>query len=154
MWSFFSPTAPAQNLSPQQDYVNTFAQPGQSTITIYLWGTVGSPGIWRVERGVDLVSFLSAVQIPGLGAADQDVRRNFELHIYRTQSGDRRQIYVEDVENLLAGGAQPYPPLQDGDILVIETETRRRLSFRTVFEIVRTTASLITLYFLLDDRVF
>jgi hypothetical protein len=76
------------------------------------------------------------------------------MHIYRTSNGDRRQIYEENVERLLAGGAKPYPPLQGGDIIVIETETRRRLSFRSVFEIVRTTASLLTLYFLLDDRVF
>jgi len=146
--------ARGQDLSlPEQTYVNTFARPGQPTITVYLWGTVGSPGIWRIERDTDLVTFLSAVQVPGLGTEDQNVRRRFELHIYRTSNGERQQIYEERVENLIAGGAKPPPALQEGDVISIQTETRRRINSRTVLEIVRTATSLLTLYFIIDRQL-
>jgi len=107
---------------------------------------------------MDLVRFLSVVQVPGIGGEDQNVRRNFKLRIYRrvygTDDGDRREVYTEDVSNLLEGDAKIPPSLQDGDIIAVETQTRRKFSFRTVFEVVRTTASLLTLYFLIDDQVF
>lgn len=148
----------AQGLPLPEEDVRTLARPGQPTITVYLWGTVGSPGVWRVERDMDLVRFLSVVQVPGIGGEDQNVRRNFKLRIYRrvygTDDGDRREVYTEDVSNLLEGDAKIPPSLQDGDIIAVETQTRRKFSFRTVFEVVRTTASLLTLYFLIDDQVF
>ena len=71
------PDAAGQDLPlPEQSYVNEFARPGQPTTTLYLWGAVGTTGIWRVERDVDLIQLLSVARVPGIGASQQDVRQN------------------------------------------------------------------------------
>jgi hypothetical protein len=134
---------------PEQPYVNEFARPGQPTMTLYLWGAVGTTGIWRVERDVDLIQLLSVAGVPGVGTSERDVRRRFVLHIYRDEDGERREIYAEEVENLIGGGAAPVPALQDGDILAIETRERRRISVNLVFTTLRTVSSFLSLYLLL-----
>jgi len=126
--------------------VNEFARPGQPTITLYLWETVDTTGIWRVERDVDLIQLLSVAQVPGIGASQQDVRQNFILPIYREVNGERDQIYEEEIENLIGGGAKVVPPLQNGDILAVETQTRRRISLNLVFTTLRTVSSFLSLY--------
>ena len=143
-------TAQAQNLPlPEPGYVNEFARPGQPTITLYLWGAVGNAGIWRVERDVDLIQLLSVAGVPGIGTSERQVRQRFVLHIYRQQSGERREIYEEEVENLIGGGAGPVPALQDGDIIAVETESRRRIGVDLVFTTLRTISSFLSLWLLL-----
>ena len=140
----------AQDLPlPEQSYINEFARPGQPTMTLYLWGSVGTTGIWRVERDVDLIQLLSVARVPGVGASQQDVRQNFILHIYREVNGERSQIYEEEIQNLIGGGAKPVPPLQSGDVLTVETQTRRRLNLNLVFTTLRTVSSFLSLYLLL-----
>ena len=140
----------AQDLQlPEQSYVNEFARPGQPTMNLYLWGSVGSTGIWRVERDVDLIQLLSVAQVPGIGASQQNVRQNFILHIYREVDGERTQIYEEEIQNLIGGGAKTVPPLQDGDILAVETQTRQRISLNLIFTTLRTVSSFLSLYLLL-----
>jgi hypothetical protein len=143
-------TAYGQDLQlPEQSYVNEFARPGQPTMTLYLWGSVGTTGIWRVERDVDLIQLLSVAQVPGIGASQQNVRQNFILHIYREIDGERTQIYEEEIQNLIGGGARSVPSLQDGDILAVETQTRQRISLNLIFTTLRTVSSFLSLYLLL-----
>ena len=115
-------------------------------MTLYLWETVDMTGIWRVERDVDLIQLLSVAQVPGIGASQQDVRQNFILPIYREVNGERTQIYEEEIENLIGGGAKGVPPLQNGDILAVETQTRRRICLNLVFTTLRTVSSFLSLY--------
>jgi len=139
----------AQDLQlPEQSYVNEFARPGQPTMTLYLWGSVGTTGIWRVEQDVDAIQLLSVAGVPGLGASESEVRQRFILHIYREEAGKRSQVYEVDIENLI-GGEATAPPLQDGDILAIEVETRRRISIGLVFTTLRTISSFLSVYLLL-----
>jgi len=110
---------------------------------------VGTTGIWRVERGVDLIQLLSVARVPGIGTSSRDVRQRFILHIYRDQGGERTQIYEERIEKLIGGGAKPVPDLQNGDILAIERQSRRALSLNLVFTTLRTVSSFLSLYLLL-----
>jgi hypothetical protein len=142
--------AQAQDLPlPEQSYVNEFARPGQPTMTLYLWGAVGTTGIWRVEREVDLIQLLSVAGVPGVGTSEREVRQRFILHIYRHQNGERREIYEEEIQNLIGGGATSVPALKDGDILAVETQTRQRVSLDLVFSTLRTVSSFLSLYLLL-----
>ena len=128
-----SASSHAQDLQlPEQSYVNEFARPGQPTMTLYLWGAVGTTGIWRVERDVDLIQLLS-VRSPACRAW---ARRNrmcasgLSSTSIGSRAGSAQQIYEEEVENLIGGGAAPVPALQDGDILAVETQTApHRLNF-------------------------
>ncbi len=126
-----------------------FYRPGRPTMIVYIWGAVGQPGIWRVERGVDLIPLLSAARVPGVGTSPQGVRQHYLVRIFRDTGGGRREIYQERLEKLVRGGARPYPPLQEGDILVVEMRQRTRFGWRTAFEITRTIAQMLTLYLLI-----
>jgi len=136
-------TSQAQNLSlPEQSFIREYAQPGEPTMTVYMWGNVGATGIWRVGRDIDLVEFLSAVQVPGIGQERVDIRQRLTLRVFRGGSGDRREVYNKRLDNILGEGAA-YPDLQDGDVLLIEVRQRRRiLSFRFISTLVGTASSI------------
>jgi len=126
-----------------------FYRPGRPTMIVYIWGAVGQPGIWRVERGVDLIPLLSAAKVPGVGSSPQGVSQQYLVRLFRDVNGERREIYNERLERLVGGGARPYPPLQEGDILVVEMRQRARFGWGTVFEVTRTVAQMLTLYLLI-----
>lgn len=132
-------------------YINSFSRPGQPTITVYVWGNVGRTGIWQIERGTDLIEFLSAVQVPGVGQDQINVRRRFTLRIYRGGTQDRHEIYSEEIERILADGVE-YPQLQRGDILFLELRQRRRIfSFQFISTLVGTVSSVFLLYLRLSQ---
>lgn len=134
---------PARAQIPAQDeqFVIEMARPGTATMTLYLWGTFGRPGIWRVERDVDLIELLSAARVPGIGTTDVDFRQRTILKIYRGTPGSRREVFSKKLEELVAEGAA-YPDLQDQDVLELETRRRPRLSVRTVVQYVGSISSL------------
>jgi len=126
-----------------------FYRPGRPTMIVYIWGAVGQPGIWRVERDVDLIPLLSAAKVPGVGSSPQGISQQYRVRIFRNVNGERREIYEERLERLVGGGARPYPGLQEGDIIVVEVRQRARFGWRTVFEVTRTVAQMLTLYLLI-----
>ena len=113
-----------------------------------VWGAVGQPGLWRIERSADLVEFLSVVGVPGVGENQLGTRSKVYVTIYRTHDGRRREIYRQNVENILEAGAR-YPVLQDRDVLEIETVRRRKIGFRVISTIVGTISSVTSLVLLL-----
>lgn len=138
----FSGAAAATGQSPElpeENFIHRYADPGQPTITVHIWGSVGSSGIWKVERQTDLVELLSAARLTTLGQDNPDVRREVILKIHRGQGGDRQTVYSAELTNLLGNGAT-YPELQDGDILEVEVNNRRR-KFQWLTQIVGTASS-------------
>ena len=131
----------AQELPLQQRFINEFTRPGRPTMTVSLWGSVAYPGVWNVERDVDLIDLLSAAQIPGAGVVEPDVRQQAVIKLYRPVNGERREIYRADLEQLLGEG-QSYPTLANGDIVEVVLVRRRRVGFQFVTQIVGTSATL------------
>jgi len=121
--------------------VNTFARPGQATMLINVWGSAGSPGIWRVERTVDLIDFLSVIEVPGIGIDEVGTRSTTYVVIYRSNGGERREAFRRKVKDLLREGVR-YPKLQQNDILSIEVDRRRKIGLQLVSSIVGTASSL------------
>ncbi len=121
--------------------VNQYARSGRSTITVFIWGEVGTPGVWRVEPDVDLIELLSVVGVTGVGVDEPDMSQRISLRIYREEGGQRSEIYSQQLDHLLTGG-RAYPTLQDRDILEVVTRRRRRLGLQTVALIVGTVASI------------
>lgn len=141
--------AQAQPIGGSQGLEIEFFRPGRPTMVVYLWGAVGQPGIWRVEREVDLISLLSAARVAGVGSSPQGVSQRYLVRIFRDVGGERQEIYQERLERLVGGGARPYPTLQEGDILVVEVRQRARFTWGTAFEITRTVLQVLTLYILI-----
>jgi len=146
-----SVSAPAQMPSADIDgdpYINVFAAPGAATVTVNVWGAVSRPGLWRVEKGVDLIKFLSVTGLAGIGQTRPGTRTKTFVSIYRNIDGVRREVYRSDVEDILGDGAT-YPVLEDDDVLGVETIQRRSLGFQTASLVVGTASSLASLAFLI-----
>ena len=118
-----------------------FSRPGRPTMMVYVWGTATTPGIWKVEQGVDLIQLLSAAQIPNIGNIDQSSKQTVYLRIYRPTGGRRVEIYKSEIKKMIAAGNN-YPMLQEGDILFLETITKNRFSLQTIFSAIGAAASL------------
>ena len=139
----FGPTLPqshAQGITSDQPFVNTFARPGQPTIRVYILGSVGATGIWRIERQTDLVELLSAARVAGIGQDQPDYNQRVNLRIYRTNADDRRKIYDEQLSDILAEGTT-YPPFQEGDVLEVETERRRTIGLALISQVIGAASS-------------
>lgn len=132
-------------LGEENRFAFEFARPGRSTMTIYVWGSVGSPGIWQVERDVDLIALLSAARVPGIGQEEAETRQEVILSVYRGAEGQRQQVFEANLEDMVAEGAA-YPSLQGEDILVVRTERKTRFSFRALSQYVGTLSTLVLLF--------
>lgn len=146
---------PAPGLTSPLENPNRFARPGMPTNEVWVWGEVSQPGIWRVERGADLVQFLSHLRVPGLLQQQAQTRSRFTLKIYRGPGQSRELIYEKRLDELLEEG-DDYPELQDGDILAVELRQRqsRLRIFQLVVSTVSSAASLTLLFLRLRDGRF
>lgn len=115
-------------------------------MTVYVWGSVGTPGVWEVERDADLVEVLSAASVPGLGTDQPGLSERVVLRVYRLQQagGRRHQIYEDSLENLLQQGVQG-PSLQAEDVLSIELRQKRTFNISTVAQYVGAASTLVVL---------
>jgi hypothetical protein len=136
---------------PPEEYVNTYSRPGRATHTIYVWGAVSQPGIWRVEKGAGLVEFLSVVRPSGFGVETPGTNQKVVLRIRRTEGGESRIVHNLTVEELLDIAPGDRPSLQAGDVLEVRSVSRRGITFQTVSTVVGTVSSLVLLGFRLAD---
>ena len=116
---------------------------------IYVWGTTASPGIWKVEREVDLVELLSAARVVNYGNDGVNTKQTMYLSIYRASGTRRIEVYKATLEDCIRGVKQP-PGLQDGDLLLLETITKKRLNLQTVFSAIGAIASVALLIIRID----
>lgn len=127
---FATTPASAQQAPPLSERGNSqiqyYARPGVPTITVNVWGSVGQPGLWRVEPDVDLVEFLSVVRVPGLGLDEPGTREENFVTIYRTVDGERKEIYKKELNAILEDGAS-YPKLEEKDVVAVTQKRRRSL---------------------------
>lgn len=144
------PSGYAQDVLPGSQYINQYARAGRPTITIFLWGEVGTPGVWRVEPDVDLIELLSVVGVTGIGVDEVGTRRRTILRIYREEGGQRSEIYNVPLERIVSEG-RAYPALQDGDVLEVVTRSRGRVSFSLVTQVIGAAAALTLLIIQLSD---
>lgn len=157
MLSGAAPTA-AQSLDRLEETETSvayyfYARPGDATVQISVWGTVGSTGIYEVPVDTQLDKLLTMA-----GGAPIDARQrgqdpdDIRITLYRTgDDGDRTVVYEEPLQDLIRNTS--YPALQDDDILVVELERARTpFRFREVLGIVSSLASLALLGLRLFDQ--
>ncbi len=128
--------------SERQGFIYDFARPGRPTITVYVWGAVGQPGIWRINPGTTLIELLSAAGIPGIVTEQRRTRLTTIVRIWRGEQVQRNLVYEAQLQDLLTEEQETYPTLRNGDILEIEVDEDRKITFRTVIEYLSAAASL------------
>lgn len=129
--------------------VKEYGRPGYPRMTIYVWGNADS-GVWNVERGTDLLEFVSVISRARMSQNSPDRRRIERLSVYRDQEPGRGDPFFEsDVKDIFAD-RNSYPALQEGDILVLETDTRTRFTWRDIARVTGTVAALLNTYLLFE----
>lgn len=129
--------------------VKTYGRPGYAKVTVYVWGTADT-GVWNVEEGTDLLEFLSvAVRSEG-GNRNADVRSYQVFKMYREGQNRQNDPFFESRMDELFSRERSYPTIQEGDILVVETRSTRRFTWRDITQVTGTVASLVSTYLLID----
>lgn len=131
-------------MAQSEERVTDFSRPGRPTMFVYVWGTASTPGIWKVEKDVDLLDLMSSAQVPNFGAIDNTTKSTVTMRLYRTTGGQREEIFQSEMNALLTSG-KTYPSLQENDIILIETKTKQRFNLQTVFSAIGAAASLVLL---------
>jgi len=129
------------------DFTYQFRDPGEPSMRVYIWGDVGSAGIWRVNRDVNFIELLSAARPGGVGVERARQRQRVSIRVYRIVDNERRMIYDEQLNEILEEGLR-LPDLTDEDVLEVRTQERRgRLEqFRLITGVIGSTASLVLLF--------
>lgn len=136
-------TAQAQTLprltgAPGAYYL--FAESGDITVQVSVWGTVANPGLYELREGTHLSTLLSLAGGPRLPEISR--RRAYTLRVRLIRDG---QTVLERLmqDQLIVG--EEDPALRDGDVLTVEAlvEERDRFTWRDVFPIISTAASLV-----------
>lgn len=108
-------------------------QPGTATVETYVMGTVGAPGLYVIEEGTDLGQLLALAGGPALDPLHRDSRRNIEIRLFRQLSDG--PVYAADLGRVVTR-PEPYPTLQDGDVLTVEITEMRRFNWRDAFTVI------------------
>lgn len=109
--------------------VYRYAEPGQPTKDIQVWGAVRSPGVYQVERDADLLTVLTLAGGPIAGVETNREERTVYVQIARGKAGSRELVFEESLDRLLAHNVS-YPEPQDGDIVSLRVEARQRFQLR------------------------
>lgn len=124
-----------------EDYVNTYARPGEATQTVYVWGAVGTPGIWEIETGTSLVELFSVVRPTGYGEESTGTRTRILLRIHRTTDGETRVAHEMRLSELLEMPPPERPSLQPQDVIEVRSVQTRKFSFETVSTVIGSLSS-------------
>lgn len=141
---------PSQSQATFGPTVKEYGRSGVPKMTVYVWGNADS-GVWRIEKGTTLLEFASVVSRARMTDNSPDQRRVERISIYRDQSprSGEDPFFETRIETLFAERTSS-PALQEGDILVLETRTRGRFTWRDVARVAGTIATLLNTYLLFD----
>lgn len=121
--------AQVQNPETRRVAFYRYVEPGQATMRISVWGNVDAPGRYEVQAGTDLLELLSLAG----GPSDRLRRSNETLRtsvVLSRKTDTSLSIVFEAPLSDLTTGLTPYPPLQDEDLLRIDTVISRSFNWR------------------------
>lgn len=126
---------------------NDYGRPGYPRVRIYLWGNAQN-GVWTVEKGTDLLEFLSASATGNFNQSAETRVKNI-LKVYRRGQVGKEPAFEMNVREIFARQNEFFA-LQSGDVLVVETVQKRRFfTFRGISRVTGTIASVASLVFLI-----
>jgi hypothetical protein len=131
-------TASAQALSAQgfgriqETQTNTasffHAVPGEATVKVSVLGTVRVPGIYVVGAGTRLDELFAMSGGP-TERETPDISSDVAISLFREEGETRQLIYHELLQSMLNEPGM-YPALAEGDVLMVQTNMRRKFGWR------------------------
>lgn len=105
-----------------------FSEPGDATVQVHVQGAVQQPGLYEVTVGTDLGRVLALAGGPRYDVRDSSRRRTVEVRLYRPNAG-RDPIYATSLQDT-ATNPEVYPPLCEGDTMLIDVVERQGFSWQ------------------------
>ncbi len=139
------------NMRAEGTSYHIFAKRGEATIQILVLGSTGS-GIYEVGVGIELDQLLALTGGTTMATSTSSETR-VTVRLFREGTGRRDLVYEAPLERMLAEPGL-YPPLQDGDVLTVETITieRDRFGWRDALSIVTSLTSIVLLIDVIAGR--
>lgn len=106
-----------------------FSAPGEATVQVHVQGAVEQPGLYEVGVGTDLGRLLALAGGPEYGAREASRRRTVEVRLFRPRAG-MAPIYATTLQDT-ATNPGVYPPLCEGDTMLIDVVERQGFSWQT-----------------------
>ena len=125
----------------------SYYESGDLTIRVSTWGGVRFPGLYEIPRGTTLEELFSLSGGPQLGDRQRRSRREMTIELLRTTNGVREVLFSQTMEDDIAAIEQN-PILQDGDVLTVQSVSRRTFSVRDIFPIL---SAALTTVILIDN---
>jgi len=126
------------------------ARPGVPTLQVSVWGTVPRPGIYEVPEETGIARLMTMAGGAPIEARSENEEAKITIRLFREQEqGAREMLYKAPLQDLLRD-TEAYPSLNDGDVLVVETEVESGFRWRDVFSLVGSLSSLV----LVVERIF
>lgn len=97
-----------------------YAEPGDLTMQVNVWGTVRNPGRYEVQTGTDLGELLSFAGGPQLTRMREQDERTITIRVSRVTDSGRNIVYESTLDSLITT-PQAYPVMEGGDVVTIET---------------------------------
>ena len=114
--------------------VYRFAETGDITITVNVWGAVQKPGLYEVPKGTRLSKLFSLAGGPAIAERRSRERHTTTLRLVR-EAEHHGVVFESIMENeILVSNEDPI--LEEGDVMTVEVLVRQRFSLRDVFPIV------------------
>lgn len=149
------PTASAQFLGDPMDVTATgtayrvFASPGEPVIRVHVLGDVGG-GLYAIGERTTLTELLALAGGAPLSEPGWQTRRTVTVRLYRPVGATRELVYESELHNMLREPGQ-HPSLEEGDVLTVESQLRRRIDLFHGLQIVSSLASVVLLSLRLVD---
>jgi len=113
-----------------------YSEAGDVTILVNVWGSVRTPGLYKIPTGTKMSTLLSLSGGPEL-AVNLTSRSNREITMrLLRREGARRQVIFEALMKDDVVVSDQDPELVDGDVLTVETKLKQKFSLRDLFPIV------------------
>jgi hypothetical protein len=116
-----------------------YAEAGDVTMQVNVWGTVRNPGLYEVPRDMRLSTLFSVAGGPAITERRQRDRRSVVVRVARMQDGRRQIIYEAVMENEIFASDED-PMMAHGDVLTVESVATERFGWRDAVTIVNAVA--------------
>lgn len=131
-----APAAEAQLTNPAPSVnIYRYAEPGQATMDVSVWGSVRTPGVYQIRPGTDLLQLLTYAGGP-TAASVQSTREERTTYVRLSRVVDGRRVLAYDglLDDLITAQG-PLPELQQDDVLSVEVSVRQRFGWRDGLQI-------------------
>lgn len=119
-----------------------FAEPGEATVQVQVWGTIPRPGIYEVSDSTSLNKLLSMAGGAPVGPRTEDLDPpEITVRVYRPGESGRSLLFESRIEKILSGEKQ-FRNLRDDAIIVVETVEQRNFTWRDGLSVSSTALSL------------